>query len=110
MVDVSAETRCTLAVENHQLNQALRNTDRVLILGNCPLGAGNRCSLSPKYVRPKPSINGLLVRLQGVLAQPQAGMKERLIALICGVEILEHTQQGSTVKSCQPAFHVRPTR
>jgi hypothetical protein len=87
------------------LNRALRITDRPLRVGDCLLGYGDRRLLSAKYVRPKPSINGLLIRLPWVLAQPEAGMKEGPIAAIRCVEILEHTQPGrSTVKTCQLRF------
>jgi len=91
MVHIRAETGCPLAVEDHQLSQALPVADRILVVGDRPLSFGNGRTLPSKYIRPKRSINGHLVRLQRVLAQTEADMKKRPVALIRRVRILKHS-------------------
>jgi len=69
-----------------------RIAERFLVFGDRPLRSRYRRSLSPEQIRPQPSVNGLLVRLQRVFAQTEASMEKRSISLIGRIEILKHAQ------------------
>jgi hypothetical protein len=91
--NVAGKPSGTLAVENHQLCQSLRIANRLFVIRDGTLGLGDRSVLPPEHIRPKPSVNGLLVGLQHVLSQAKSSMKERLILLVRGVEALTQSQQ-----------------
>jgi hypothetical protein len=82
MAYIVTESSRLLAVENHQLHESLGITDRLFLVDDCPLGSGYGRFFPSEYIRPPPTINGLLVWLKRVFAQTEAGMKKRPIALI----------------------------
>ena len=87
--DITRKTSGLLAVEDHQLCQSGGFANCLLVTGNGLLGFGDRCVLLPKDVRPKPPIDGLLVRFKDVFAQAKTGVKKRPIVLVRTVEILD---------------------
>jgi len=82
MAYVSTESGRPLAIVNHQLSKSLGLTDRLSVASDRPLGSRYRRFLPSGYIRPQPSVNGFLVWLKRILAQTEAGMKKRPIALI----------------------------
>jgi hypothetical protein len=62
--------------------------------------------LVPQYVRPEPPLYGLLIGLQDVLPETEAGVKKRLIFFTRGIEILKQTQQPRLVKGREPRLDV----
>jgi hypothetical protein len=89
IADVARKTGGLLAIEGHQLGQSGGVADGLLVIGNGLLGFGDRRILLPKSVRPKPSVDGLLVRFQDVLAQAKTSMKKRPVVRVRSVEILD---------------------
>jgi hypothetical protein len=77
---VARKTGGLLAIEGHQLGQSAGGADGLLVIGNGLLGFGDRRTILPKSVQPKPPLDGLLVRFQNVLAQAKTGVKKRPVA------------------------------
>ena len=103
-----AESKTPSSSANSLLIESLRIANCLLVIRDGPLGLGDRGVLLPEQVRPKPPINGFLVRLQRVLGQAKAGMKKRLIILVRSVETLNQSQQCCPVKICEFCFDICP--
>jgi hypothetical protein len=110
MIHVLTESSGSLAIKDQQLSQAPGITERFLVFADRPDGSRDRRLLSQECIRPETSINGLLVWLQRVFPQTEASMQKVSISLIGGVEILEHAQQGGTIKTRQVGLYVCPCR
>jgi len=66
--------------------------------------------LPPKSVRPKPPVDGLLIRFQHVLAQAKASVKKRPVIRVRSVEILNQAQQSCAIKTRELGLNIGPLR
>jgi len=99
--DVAAKPGGALAIENHQLCHSGGIAYGLLVIGNGLLGFGDRRILFPEHVRPEPPVDRLLVCFQDILPQVEAGVKKRLIILLCSVEILDQAQQSGPIQTSE---------
>ena len=108
IADILTVSRRLLAVEDHQLGKTRMIAHSLFVMGDGLLRFGNGRVLVTKRIRSQPASEGFLVRRQHIFAQAKAGVKERLIAFVCGVEVVKQIHECGPVKHSELIFDIAP--
>jgi hypothetical protein len=103
-----AETRCTLAIEDHKLGQSFRMVDGIFVIGDGLFSFGNRGVLILEHIVPQPAVDAGFLRLEDVVAQTKVSVQKSLVILVGGVQVLQQSQQPGAVEFGEFPFDVAP--
>jgi hypothetical protein len=102
-----------LAISKHVPLRPIRTEvdyDAAVASLNALLDLGDGRVLVPEHVGPEPTVDGGLVRLQDICAQPETGVKEYLVVLVGRVQVMHQADKAVVVEVGQSGLDVTPGR